>query len=82
MECKFMAGDFAVTNTDGVLKRYRGLTCQVVYVDDDGVFAHIVFDEDPNGDPGRTYTASTEALIRLCCDESDSEVISEFLDEM
>ena len=82
MECKFMAGDFAVTNIDGVIERYRGLTCQVVYVDDGGVFARIVFDEDPNGDPGRTYTASTYVLTRLCGKESDCEAISEFLNDM
>lgn len=83
MECKFMVGDSAVTNIDGVLERYRGLTCRIVdVVDDDGDFVRIVFDEDPNGDPGRVYTATADSLTRLCGDESDCEAISEFLNDM
>lgn len=82
MECKFMAGDFAVTNIDGVIEKYRGLTCRVVYVDEYGDLVRIVFDEDPNGDPGRAYTASADVLTRLCGNESDCEAISEFLNDM
>lgn len=95
MDYEFRPGDLAVvSNKKGIAKefrglmcrsiieRYRGLTCRVVDAADFDGYVRIVFDEDPNGEPGRIYTASTEALIRLCCDESDSEVISEFLDEM
>jgi hypothetical protein len=83
MECEFMAGDFAMTKDSGsIIERYRGLTCRVVDAADFDGYMRIVFDEDPNGEPGRTYTASTEALIRLCGDESNCEAISEFLDEM
>lgn len=82
MECEFIVGDFAMTkNIVGLIERYRGLTCRVVDVDYDG-YVRIVFDEDPNGEPGRTYLVSVRALIRCCCGESDCGAISEFLDEM
>lgn len=84
MKCEFMVGDFAITTHDRDLtEKYRGLTCHVVDVDDccDG-FVRIVFDEDPNGEPGRTYIAGTEVLTHLCGDEPDCETISEFLNDM
>lgn len=83
MECEFMAGDFAMTkNIVGLSKKYRGLTCRVVGASNFDGYVRIVFDEDPNGEPGKTYTANTEALIRLCGDESNCEAISEFLNDM
>lgn len=82
MKCEFMVGDFAMTrDVEGLTKRYRGLTCRVVEVDDDWQ-VRIVFDEDPNGKPGRTYIANTEDLTHLCGDEPDCETISEFLNDM
>lgn len=83
MECEFMVGDFAMTkDSENIIEKYRGLTCRVVDAADFYGYMRIVFDEDPNGKPSRTYTVSTENLIRLCGDELDSEVISEFLDKM
>lgn len=83
MECEFSAGDLAVTkDVRGILERYRGLTCRVV--DDKTAvngFVSIVFDEDPNGCPGRIYDASVRSLIHLG-GEPDCGAISEFLDEI
>lgn len=82
MECEFMVGDLAITTYNKyIYERYRGLTCRVVEVDDDWQ-VRIVFDEDPNGEPGRTYITDTEVLTHLCGDESDCETISEFLNDM
>lgn len=81
MECKFfMVGDFAITSDD-VLEKYRGLTCRVVGVRNDE-YVDIVFDDDPNGDRGKIYSARTDSLTRLCGNESDCEAISEFLNDM
>ena len=83
MECKFMVGDFAITTYDRPLdEKYRGLTCRVVDVDDYDGYVRIVFDEDPNGEYGRTYMVNTKILTRLCVDVSDHEAISEFLNDM
>lgn len=82
MECGFMVGDFAITSYNrDVLERYRGLTCRVVGVRNDG-YVDIVFDDDPNGGHGTIYSASTDVLTRLCGDEPDCETISEFLNDM
>lgn len=83
MKCEFMVGDSAITTYDrDLVEKYRGLTCRIVDVDCFDGFVGVVFDEDPNGKPGRLYAVSTETLIRRCGDEPNCEAISEFLDEM
>ena len=79
MKCEFMVGDSAITTYDrDLVEKYRGL----VDVDCFDGFVGVVFDKDPNGEPGRLYAVITETLIRRCDDEPNCEAISEFLDEI
>ncbi len=83
MECGFMVGDFAMTTYDrDLIEKYRGLTCHIVDDDCYDGFVRIVFDEDPNGEPGRTYITDTKVLTHICGEEPDCETISEFLNDM